>query len=236
MSDVIDFDANETQEAAQQAVAPAVNPTEVAREVARILHGGHRVSQQPVQQQSALEGEIQNLVNQGYNAEALQVIARIRAAERNDEARQAYAQQYNIALQAAQKETWDTAKEEFDAFAERLPALAEAESSVLQRFHAIFDGDPEYRNEILKVTQGQKASRLAIRKAMGKAIDVFCQKTGIEKPAGPMSLSTSKPVQPGITRSGYDNLDHNQKKLYNALKGTLGEDKALTRAKEMYSD
>lgn len=241
MSNVVDFDADDNAvdavETQQAPPPPVVNPTEVAREVARILHNGQRMSQQPVQQRSAVESEIENLIAQGYSAEALQVIARIRAAERTDEARQIYTSQHQQALMNVQQKTWDMALEVFEQYAEVLPALEDAQQGVLQRFHAIFNGDPEFRPEIMKIEAGQKPSRKAIQTAMSKAVDVFCKKAGISKPAAPVSLSTSKPAQPATAGgASTSNLDHNQKKLYNALKGVLGESQALVRAKEMYSD
>lgn len=243
MSDVIDFDAQDTQEdnaaeVTQQQQQPQINPAEVAQEVARILHHGQRMSQQAAPTRSAVESEIESLVRQGYNAEALQVIARIRAAERNDEARQIYAQQQQAAYSNFQAEIWKQSLEVFESYAEHIPALEDAKEGVLKRFYDIFHGDPEFKAEIVGITRGEKPTKKSLTKAMGKAVDVFCKKAGIATTGTPLSLTTAKPAPSprSTTPSGYDGLDHNQKKLYNALKGTLGEASALARAKEMYSD
>lgn len=243
MSDIQDFDADDViqqEEGQQQAPPPVqqVNPAEVAHEVARILGHGQRMTQQAAPVRSAVEAEIESLVRQGYNAEALAVIARIRQAEKTDEAKQIYAHQQQLAHQNFQAEIWKNSLDIFEQYAEHIPALEDAKEGVLKRFYDIFHGDPEFKAEVIGIARGEKPTKKSLTKAMGKAVDVFCQKAGIQRSGTPLSLSTAKAAPSQRTNAGgsYDSLDHNQKKLYNALKGTLGEDKALTRAREMYSD
>lgn len=232
-------DAVETKDADNTEVenqAPLIDEDRVAAKVADTLLNKTRQDAVRLSQQNmptAVQAEYQHLKSLGYSDEALDAVARIAIAAQKDALAIGQHQQFQKAGKDFNESIWDMVDESFEKFAEQLEILSYAEVGIKQRFHELSKADKDFAE---KVKDGIKPTAKIVNSVMAKAVDEFCKKAGLERSEAPVNLSTKKAPQTAGTKSGVSSLDQNQRKLFNALKGTFGEDLALQQARSLYDE
>lgn len=232
-------DAVETQETDTTQVetqVPQIDEDRVAAKVAGTLlnqtrQDAARLTQQ--QMPTAVQAEYQYLKSLGYSDDALDAVARMAIAAQKDALSINKLQLNQKAGQDFNESIWDMVDDSFEKFADQLEILTYAEVGIKQRFHELSKVDKEFTE---KVKAGIKPTAKVVNAVMAKAVDEFCKKAGLERSEPPVNLSTKKAPQTPGSKSGVASLDQNQRKLFNALKGTFGEEMALTQARSLYDE
>lgn len=246
MSDIQDIEldtgdgAPEAEPQAPQEQPKQLSEADIAEKVAQILGTQARQDaarlmhmQQPVQK-SAMEQKMESMLKDGYSAEALKVVAEmVRAGLADGAAMSDY--NWQQSQRVAYVNDIEAMKEDaLDKVASDYAVVRYAASDLKMQFDAAAEKDAEFMRA---VQSGRRPSKTAVNRIMASVIDPFLEATGAVKTAQPVSVSTKKPVKPASgSEAGKGSLDHEQRKLFNALKGTLGEKVALEHAKSLYDD
>ena len=237
IKDAVDTEEKNTEAAGQEKTqVPQINKEEVASKVASILMEQTRRDAARIQAAQAptfTQEELNKLRADGYTEEALSIVQRVAEAAAKDMLVVAHRQNKKQSNEQYSDAVWDAADEAFDKFAEQLEVLKYSEEGIKKRFYELANKDKDFSE---KLNNKIKPTVKQVNEIMTKAVDEFCEKVGLQRRAAPVNLSSKTPAVVAGTRGGVASLDQNQRRLFNALKGTFGEDVAFDKAKTLYDE
>lgn len=215
-----------------------VDPKEQARMIAREMFG---LQQQANQQQgrqtreSKVQSKIEKMIADGMPPDAIRTVLDLVGAFVEDkEAADAekgavyQAQQFNAALFARAEEALEAFRGKVPQFETMQPGLVKQISNLISR-HEEFSGA---RTDI----EGFKLPSMShFTKAADMAVDAVLTEFGVTKKQAPVTIANSKakPQQQSFEISG---LDSDERKMYFAIKNTLGEKRAQEAVKDLRSN
>lgn len=233
-------DQGPAEEKAQVPPPPAIDKDALARQIAAEIRNDFlRAGQQQQQQMqpSAVEAVVKEMIDDGFDPRAVRSILRLQAAKELEQGRAMSKRQAEQAVESYSDACWAMAEEALGSYESVFPVFAKNQpirKAVLEMASDIFATDKEFDDQKMRAERGQLPTKESFKRAMAKAVDVYCKENGIaKKQAEQLDLRVSKPEpQRSSSEDAYSQLDAAQRKYFDALRSARAGDGRVFDEKE----